>query len=307
MTSWKPLLSICIPCYKRPAMLVESLKQIFSQINTVHDVQIEIVVVDDGVDQPSEQAIQHFLDTYSNLKYYKNDKNLWFLNTVLMTEKAKGEYLLLLSDDDLLTDFALCYIVEIIKKTSFDILFHVPEFSENVYKKVEKHKNTFHNLAWIREYIDYLDKTYHAYGKLISFFSFYSAIIVNANYWHNSLKQIDRAILASNSFPHELVAYFNLQDANIVLPNNTFVIWRLLNESYPGTDKLIKEFNEVMDYIELQNDLRNTQEWSCIKKICVRWRARTIKLWLLLRKFWINYKQSKFLKFFYFLYKKFVQ
>ena len=71
--------------------------------------------------------------------------------------------------------------------------------------------------------------------------------------------------------------------------------------------RLVTEFDEVMDYIEKQNDLAGNKKRQEIKKICLVGWSRTIRWGILIKKLGINYKKNKILKAVYYLYKRFIQ
>lgn len=303
----KPIISICIPAYNRPWFLEESLLRILSQIESLPIGSVEIIIVDDSTTYPSKDMISPYLEKYKNIFYLKNEKNQWFINTVTIIKYAKWDYILYVADDDTITDFALEYILELINKTNFDVLIHKPIFSENLNIPMNKKENTFDEYNWINEFIINLWKKEKEYKYLISYFSFYSSVVAKREYLLNALQNTDNKILMRNSFPHEFLTYYNLQNSKIITPHNTFVIWRLLNESYPGTTTLIKNIHEVFNYIEKRNNLINNPQRKIIKKICVSGWTRTIYLWILLKKLHIDYKKNRVLKKVYFLYKKYVQ
>lgn len=304
----KPLLSICIPTYKRSALLKELLDLILYQLGDDMKDKVEIVISNnpsEGDDTP--EVVAPYVKKHDNIHFFRNETNLGFLNIVKVTEYAQWEYIFMLADDDSLADFAIENVIEMIEKTKFDILLHKPFFSEHITISLPGVRNTYTVLAGMKEFITELHKRENQYKHLISYFSFYSSKIVKAEYLHDARNNVDKELLAKNNFPHELVNYYNLKDKVIVMPDSTLVIWRILNESYPWAKILIKDFDEVMDYIEKNNDLSESSDWKEIKKICVDGRTRTINLWIAVKKLGINYKQNRFLKAIYFLYKKFVQ
>ena len=300
------LLTIFIPTYKRSKILQEWLNSIFSQ-NSEALKHIDIVISDDASTDDTEAVVRSYMKKHDNIFYYRNEKNLRFFNTVHISNYIQSKYIVFLADDDCLTSFALPNIIEIIKKTNFDILFHRPDFSEKLDKKPIEKSNTFKIFSWAQEYIKFLYENEKKYKNLICYFSFYSAVIAKTEYWLEALANSDEKLLRTNNFPHEILHYYDLKEKTIVIPDNTFVLWRLLNEWYPGSKVLIGDLKEIMNYVEKQNNLKDLQQRKIIKKICIRWWSRTILLWILIKKLHINYKTNGFLKKIYFLYKKFVQ
>jgi hypothetical protein len=98
-----------------------------------------------------------------------------------------------------------------------------------------------------------------------------------------------------------------LQDKKIIIPDNVFVVGRILNESYGWSTRLISDLKDCMNSIEYNNHLQWNQKWQKIKKICLRGWKKTIYLWIVLRKLRCNYKTNPFFKKIYYLYKKYLQ
>lgn len=94
-----PLVSILIPTYNRPHCFELALKSVLEQTYP----NIEIIVGDDSTDNRTEKLMKEkYLDKYSNITYYHNEKNLGqFDNDLKLMEMAKGEYINFLMDDDL--------------------------------------------------------------------------------------------------------------------------------------------------------------------------------------------------------------
>jgi len=302
----QPILSICIPTYNRGKLLKESLDRIIKQIaNNKFSDDVEIIISDNASSDDTSKLINEYW--YNFLKYFKNDVNIGGNKNVMkVTEYANWEYLWLLADDDCITDFALKYVLEIIKKERFDVMFCNAISSENMNIVIKNGENTYHVFGWISRYLNYLKNNYKWYKNLISFFSFYSILIIKTKYFRTWVLNFQSTI-NWNDFPHDIVTYHNLVNKKIIIPDNTFVIGRLLNEWYVWSVRLIKTFNQCMNFIESQNKLDGSSDWNYMKKICKFWWTKNIILWLIIWKLHINYKTNKFFKKIYYFYKKWVQ
>lgn len=306
--SQKPLLSICIPAYNRPQILEESL------INCIHQIEknnfqelVEIVVVDDSTHSPSNTMIAPYVQKHPYISYHKNEKNLGWINTVTHIKKSHWEYILLIADDDVLTAHALEYIVWKIRSNEFDFMLHQPVFSEHINIHITQQSDYYKVYQGFNELLSYIAHSWKTYQQLVSYFSFYSSVVVRASYLLDALENTNQDALRTNYFPHEFINYYNLQDKNILFTEHTLVIWRLLNESYPSSTILIKYLTDVFSFIEQQNNLSNNKDWLIIKQICLRWWKRTIYLGLFLKKLGIDYRNNTLLKKAYFFYKKYLQ
>ncbi|PGT56940.1 hypothetical protein COD14_28750 [Bacillus cereus] len=94
-----PLVSILIPAYNRPIYfkqaLISALLQSYSNI--------EIIISDDSTNDESQKIALRFGNKFPRvIKYYKNKINIGGrLNFQLALQKARGEYINFLMDDDL--------------------------------------------------------------------------------------------------------------------------------------------------------------------------------------------------------------
>ncbi|MGB4660621.1 MAG: glycosyltransferase, partial [Mobilitalea sp.] len=87
-----------IPTYNRPYYFELALKSVLMQTYK----NIEIIVCDDSTNNETKKLIQPYLKEFSQIRYYKNPKNLGqFQNDLLCMEYAKGEFVNFLMDDDL--------------------------------------------------------------------------------------------------------------------------------------------------------------------------------------------------------------
>lgn len=90
-----PKLSICIPTYNRAAYLRRCLESVLG----TKDRDLEVVVQDNCSPDNTEEVINSFND--NRLKYYKNQANIGMvLNIISIIEKATGDFIFFLTDDD---------------------------------------------------------------------------------------------------------------------------------------------------------------------------------------------------------------
>ena len=85
-----------IPAYNRPQYLVRAVISALWQTYK----NIEIIICDDSTNNEVQTTIS-FLNRYPQIKYVKNEKNLFLENWHKCYELASGEYINFLMDDDL--------------------------------------------------------------------------------------------------------------------------------------------------------------------------------------------------------------
>ncbi|MBD1373127.1 glycosyltransferase family 2 protein [Hazenella sp. IB182357] len=93
-----PLVSVLIPTFNRPKWFREALNSVLAQTYS----NIEIVICDDSTNDDTERLIQKYLREFPQIKYYHNETRLGqFDNDLKLFERAQGEYINYLMDDDL--------------------------------------------------------------------------------------------------------------------------------------------------------------------------------------------------------------
>lgn len=92
----KPLVSVIIPTYNRPAYLKEALKSAVGQTYQ----NIEILVSDNCSPENPQAIVESFQD--SRIKFWRNETNIgMFANSINTFKKAQGKYVACLNDDDM--------------------------------------------------------------------------------------------------------------------------------------------------------------------------------------------------------------
>ena len=96
-----PRLSICIPTFERPRSLSNCLNSILIATKQ-STLEIEICISDNSASRESEAVAMQFADELP-IRYSRNEKNLGFAgNFVRSVQLARGEFVWLVGDDDLL-------------------------------------------------------------------------------------------------------------------------------------------------------------------------------------------------------------
>lgn len=302
----QPIISVCIPIYSSPEELKDAVHSVTLQLGDKLKDKVEIVLSHDRSSHDSQRlqdTIDELVAKWDNIRYFKNDKQLKYGNALKVNTYAKGEYLVLLSDDDYLTEFSITNLIEIIEKTNFDLLLHKPIFTPDIHLQVPKTPNTYTVYQWAKAYVNGLYKKEKEYKNLISYFSFNSVMVVRASYRKESYANIE---MLTNQFPQEYPPYYDLKDKIIVLADAAFVKARILNTEHASLES-IEDLKTTMDYIENQNDLELLASWKSIKRICINGWTRMIYLWIIIKKLHLDYRKKWPMRRLYFLYKKYFQ
>lgn len=100
-------ISICIPTYNRPKLLMEALNSCLSQTLK----PFEIIIGDDSRNRSTQEAIRNLKESMEDggcIRYYKNPVSLGqAANVNTLIKRVKGDKMVLLHDDDLLLPWAL--------------------------------------------------------------------------------------------------------------------------------------------------------------------------------------------------------
>jgi len=123
-TAPRPLLSIAIPAYDRPAELEFALYRFIRQIVGRYERDIEIIVSDDCTPNDGLARIARIADKYSFITFRSYDANVGLeRNLMACAHGARGEYLWIFGDDDFLEPpDALDEIMAVLKAGEHDFV-----------------------------------------------------------------------------------------------------------------------------------------------------------------------------------------
>ena len=113
----KSLITIAIPTFKRMDLLKKAIDSALTQQNYYED--YEVIIVDNEDIFDSETDTEKLVKSYKSdkLRYFKNKKNIgMFGNWNRCFELARGEYVALLHDDDVLEKNYLSSVFEVLKE-----------------------------------------------------------------------------------------------------------------------------------------------------------------------------------------------
>lgn len=139
-----PRITIAIPTYKRPHLLKEALDSVFSQNDMFG---FDVIVVDNNPERGCET--EKLMKSYDKgkLSYYKNGENLGLTgNWNRLFTLAKGEFVVMLHDDDMLEEDYINLLKPIMNKIdNFDcILFEHTKVGAD---PVETNRKSVRNLT----------------------------------------------------------------------------------------------------------------------------------------------------------------
>lgn len=167
-------LSICIPTRNRPQDLLKTVKEVQSQISVLgaqHDIEI---IVADNTDQ-QDMFVDADIFIADNVRYVINEGNLGYarnINKLILL--ADGEYVWLLSDDDMVLPNAVMEIYDVLGAQGDKSINYLTFFSG-----VKNEKDTDENF-----YFKECQKFYYEDGNDFLVKYWLSVIFVSVNIFH---------------------------------------------------------------------------------------------------------------------------
>lgn len=133
--------SIIIPTYNRVDFLKEAILSVLNQQN----VDFEVIVIDNASTDNTEEMMKGF-ESNNTVKYIRNDTNIGMIPnwSKALYNHCDGDWILILSDDDLLIDDNYLYKAkELIEKEDNIVIVH----ANRIVKSEIKEDKTKHTLA----------------------------------------------------------------------------------------------------------------------------------------------------------------
>lgn len=118
-----PLLTIAIPTWNRATYLKANLDQLRSELKTVTQGCVEIIVSDNCSPDETPTVVNDAIQNGLSIIYKRNEENIgWARNFIQCFDLAAGKYVLLLGDDDLLVDGTLALLVAELTRSDYGVV-----------------------------------------------------------------------------------------------------------------------------------------------------------------------------------------
>jgi glycosyltransferase involved in cell wall biosynthesis len=119
----KPLLTIAIPTYNRASCLDLGLSRIFKQLHR-DEPPVEILISNNHCTDETDTIVQKYISSGYDITYIKNDENIGSDRNILQCfNRARGKYVWIMGDDDILLDGALGHILCILGTGDYGLIF----------------------------------------------------------------------------------------------------------------------------------------------------------------------------------------
>ena len=190
--------SIIIPEYRRPTTVRES---ILSAVNQDYDGDYEVLVTSDGQfpeEEETERIVRDIAERHSNISYFRNQTNVgMFNNWNNSIYNARGEWIVVLPDDDLLSPYYLSTIDRFI--TRFRYTGMIGSYPHKIYGKEKYTAESFTKPAgkikakWIDNYGAFFDD-----GISVTGMAFEKKTILELGGFHNTFFPVADSVCMIN-------------------------------------------------------------------------------------------------------------
>lgn len=242
-------LTIAIPTYNRDKYLDRCLENIFLQIGG-HEDEVEIIVSDNASTDNTYQVIEKYKAEGRSIKYFRNEQNMGpDYNIYQCYDKANGNYVLALGDDDLLIDTAIVKIVNVIDTGTYGLIYlNSTFFTDDVSK-------SFNNDS--KGYLVY-DDHFSFLRKVNINITFISGNIINKSFFLESdMQQRMGTFLAQVDFI--LTALF-LSSQNCFINDKILAVQSDNSGSYNLVKVFSENFNDIITKFEVRRQIKNIKE-----------------------------------------------
>lgn len=160
----KPLLTIAIPTYKRAACLRQLLSVLTDQLK--NEPRVELIISDNASPDETPTVVNDFISRGLKVRYMRNAQNIGpDANFLQCFEQARGKYVWLFSDDDLIVPGGVAKILGYCEAANYDVIsLRNYIFEESHTLSQARARNDAVNISDPREIV----KRVHAMFALIS-------------------------------------------------------------------------------------------------------------------------------------------
>lgn len=117
----KPLLTIAVPTYNRAGCLRELVSGLSDQLQ--NESRVELIISDNASPDETTAVVQEFVARGLRVRYIRNTQNIGpDANFLQCFEQARGKYVWLFSDDDLIVPGGLAKILDYCEVADYDLI-----------------------------------------------------------------------------------------------------------------------------------------------------------------------------------------
>jgi len=128
-----PILSIAVPTYRRAHWLRRCLTEVLAQADLLPPGAVEVVVSDNASPDDTPAVLADLAAHHPALRVHRNPVNIGpEANFRLLRDRARGEYLWLLGDDDIVLPGAVAGVLDLVERGYDYVALSVLEYDETL-------------------------------------------------------------------------------------------------------------------------------------------------------------------------------
>jgi len=232
----KPIISICIPAFKRIEILKKTIDSIYADaINSNVELSLFEIVISDN---DSEHEIKSLVKTYDypNMYYHQTDCE-GFMNSYYVLRYAKGAYLKLLNSQSCFKLGTLSKMIRLVQECYYD-------------RKVILMTNGMLGKKDIHEY--------DTFNQFMQTSSYYTSWSNGFGIWKDDFEKLPNIPL-NDMFPHTSISFYFCENKKYVIDDR--ILFDIQRIKKKGGHNMFKSFS--IDYTSL---LRGLYEQNYITK-----------------------------------------
>lgn len=267
-----PLLTVVIPTFNRAGYLDLCLSQICKQLKDCER-EIELLVSNNDSCDITDEVIRKYISLNYPVTYIKNNENIGSdKNIAQCFDRARGRYVLILGDDDVLLDGALEKMLLVLRERDYGGVFVRPYG---------------YNTDFIREKPFQLVKRTVIYDDANAFLertsvyaTFVSAIIINKSL----LRDINATQFVNTNLVHTYLFYRAALAGriNAYIPEYLIAARRTLDKDYDAVEIFLSNYGSVLE---------RSASWGLAASVAARILRKT--LWYQLPLFMVRLRVTK--------------
>lgn len=249
-------LTIGIPTFNGARRIGETLDSVLSQVTEALAGQLEIVVSDNASTDETEAVVRRYQNTSRvPILYSRHSKNMGYdRNVDALFQRAHGDYVWTLADDDVVQEGAISKVLDAIKQTSADLLVLNFDAYDPTLKEV-RHELKMPESTLCATPSDFFSHAHGRYGQV-------STLVINRNKWTS----LDISKGFGSNYIHIYAVYSIILTGKALILGSPLLKVRLGSENF-GTsgDALINIATSGVKLIHMMADMGH--EKSLVRKL----------------------------------------
>jgi len=238
-----------MPTYNRADLLPSALQSIKENLDPEYPV--EVVICDNASSDNTKAIIEDFKNKIPGLQYHRNSSNIGPVNNLYKAiDLACGEFIWIFSDDDVMPQGALAYLLGFLK--NHPDVFYIYYTRKLVDKNLTPTESPIQpdNLEKDAVYPDGNSLFCSCDGQMPFVIGFYSSTVIKKEIWSDNLKTVKQAT-EYHAWDHLLIIMKAIRDKKCAIISKVGVLARLnyrpiKTRSKVGFDDSIQCFLEAI-------------------------------------------------------------